>query len=1532
MNASRRQVFVGALGLALAALVSLFVNCDRRSFQPRDLDSSKESPLSETLRSLAAKGISTSLPQLGPQSYLKARLSNGIAAFTWDGRVAISVNLLPPPDMPSNALDIVMAGELSLDSPRSVRLRGMTLTMQGNGNAVLRDNAGSVRWTSNTEGRCSQCRLVFQENGNFLILNTSKNPEEPGYTVFNAGTNGPTDPQQRLKMFIFNSSPYLAIGTNGSAREPSKVLYPKSRVWQAGVFRAEKLAAADPNRVIASSIDDDSVETTLDGAFSPRYSWAVSKLTDTSLFKDGYSEVLQDLTILNIASLVPDPAVPENPYRSNISGEKQSTGAYLCYKAWMFTTRHGTDGTRSYLGLLPLTIVVRNPYSEQAEIQSIRSTARFQPLTDVSGTPLYGIEPTLTFDSKLLVFQNMSGSATGHLYYAYNQTAGGARGWTTPRQVTRMIDELELRKRYPMARYRMRDARGSAYDTLRGAYPWISLDGTDLFFTATANDDRARRAGQSAVGASTKGLIRLLDGGLNINRRGKIRTNINSLGRTPGRWSPLEFADSKVLPLTDKTFTYMLFSSANSQYFESSFEETMVGNYDLYLDMTEGLTRGGDYDTSVTQDASGHFHPGRLNSSAMFTEAAYAGWRSPAGCTPNPSLPPSKDPCKTCTDSYCPLKDPRDSLSNLFSGQPIYFRGDGAVTVPAASTAPDFNHVILQGARAMTVSFAVLPKMTPASALKVIEKNGTFQLHFSAGGILRATVLVADAGRTRSLSLALPSPLPSNQWSHVAMTYDTHNGALRLYLNGSLAAVRTFDSAGLPLVGGTRDVIVGPNGAGTSTIVYGLDQVGISRVVRSEAEIIRQANRVRTRGRLTLDPLPLGLKAKDVESEVLLTQRLNPARVALGKSLFFDPRLSMDNRVSCASCHSPAQGFAESIPLHDDRMTALGGPRRLLRNTPSLLNLGFKSLFFWDGRSPDLLDQAVKVTTNPHEMGRDINAIINKLKSSNHYQGLFRSAYPNLGDPITTSNFLEALRDFELSLASANSRFDRYMAGDLTALSTAERHGKDLFFGKARCAECHSGSAFTDNSFHRLPFLSPTNADGIEDSGRFRVTAADDDMNRFLTPSLRNLRDTGPYFHGGSAANIESVIANYMTAGNTASGDRDMDDDLAMIDLSGDEINNLASFVRTLAGTTPDVSAPSIPDIPPPLTDKVTKPPGTTLLAGQSLPLAHGTLAMQNDGNLVFYDANHVPLWNSGTAGQDCSRSVCKAEFKTSGNLVISVGSRTIFDTRTTDGNMKGSSLIISTQQPCLKILNSKGSIVWSSSLTFESLTLGTGQFVQIGPVSRQLKLIMQGDGNLVLYRGATVASNALWNSRTSGQNCTRGCGAIFQNDGNFVIYGNGAALWASGSNGPTGRKIQLSTAEPYIRVIEPNGSIVWSSSLTFESLALGAGQFVQIGPVSRQLKLIMQGDGNLVLYRGATVASNALWNSRTSGQNCTASIRSGGCRTMFGGALLRVMNGSASLRTYGDAERSGGRLLFSQTAPHIQILGANRKVVWRSP
>ncbi|MEO7154159.1 MAG: cytochrome c peroxidase [Planctomycetota bacterium] len=304
--------------------------------------------------------------------------------------------------------------------------------------------------------------------------------------------------------------------------------------------------------------------------------------------------------------------------------------------------------------------------------------------------------------------------------------------------------------------------------------------------------------------------------------------------------------------------------------------------------------------------------------------------------------------------------------------------------------------------------------------------------------------------------------------------------------------------------------------------------------------------------RLPLDSLPAELSASLPHGLDGAPPAASEGEISLGRKLFFDPLLSIDRSVACASCHDPKQGFASS-----ERFSLGVGGQRTLRNSPTLFNRGLGSRHMWDGRVASLEEQALVPIADPREMGLGVEAALQRLNASSDYRARFESVF---GSPPDAKNLGRSIASFVGRLYLADSPVDRFrIDNDFGALSSPERSGLWLFESRGQCWRCHSGSNFSDELFHNTGVGAQ---DGVAEEGRLAITHEASDRGRFKTPTLRGLALTAPYMHDGSKATLEEVVAYYREGGIK---NPDLAPELAPIEMSDDDARNLVHFLRALS-------------------------------------------------------------------------------------------------------------------------------------------------------------------------------------------------------------------------------------------------------------------------------------------------------------------------------------------------------------------------------
>ncbi len=292
-----------------------------------------------------------------------------------------------------------------------------------------------------------------------------------------------------------------------------------------------------------------------------------------------------------------------------------------------------------------------------------------------------------------------------------------------------------------------------------------------------------------------------------------------------------------------------------------------------------------------------------------------------------------------------------------------------------------------------------------------------------------------------------------------------------------------------------------------------------------------------------------------------------PERIALGKALFFDPRLSSDANLSCAGCHNPMFGWTDGMP------TAKGSKSKVLgRATPTIVNTGYNTLMMWDGRKNSLEDQAMGPMESMNEMAMDLNALFKWLDSTPEYKAWFAKAYP--GEAIDSKTVSKAIAAFERTVVSNDSPFDRWLRGDKHALTKQQIIGFRLFVdpNKGNCAACHQAPNFTDGGFHNIGL--PTYDGPTPDMGRFAIKPLPSMKGAFKTPTLRDITLTAPYFHDGSAKTLADVVEHYNRGGVAKA---DLSPNIKPLNLNAEEQAAIVAFMQGLTTPPKPVTLPTVP-------------------------------------------------------------------------------------------------------------------------------------------------------------------------------------------------------------------------------------------------------------------------------------------------------------------------------------------------------------------
>ncbi len=307
---------------------------------------------------------------------------------------------------------------------------------------------------------------------------------------------------------------------------------------------------------------------------------------------------------------------------------------------------------------------------------------------------------------------------------------------------------------------------------------------------------------------------------------------------------------------------------------------------------------------------------------------------------------------------------------------------------------------------------------------------------------------------------------------------------------------------------------------------------------------------------------PLGLPSVPIPADNPPTAET----IALGRRLYYDPILSVDNTIACATCHNPEFGFTDGQQFSTGVKGQKGG-----RNAPTVINAAYNITQFWDGRSPSLEKQAEGPVQNPLEMANKLEGAAQKLWADASYRAAFEKAFGP--GPITYEKVEKAIASFERTVISGNSPFDRYFYGaNKSALSASARRGLEVFRDpqKGNCAACHTigekDALFTDNKFHNIG-VGADYRGNYKDVGRYNVTHNEADKGAFKTPTLRNIAKTGPYMHDGSLKTLKDVMDFYVGGGNS---NPHLDKEIRALDfLSGPQRADLGAFLESLTGEMP---------------------------------------------------------------------------------------------------------------------------------------------------------------------------------------------------------------------------------------------------------------------------------------------------------------------------------------------------------------------------
>ena len=300
---------------------------------------------------------------------------------------------------------------------------------------------------------------------------------------------------------------------------------------------------------------------------------------------------------------------------------------------------------------------------------------------------------------------------------------------------------------------------------------------------------------------------------------------------------------------------------------------------------------------------------------------------------------------------------------------------------------------------------------------------------------------------------------------------------------------------------------------------------------------------------------PLGL---DAESAIIPEDNpVTEEKLKLGKRLFFETSISVDHSISCASCHVPENGFADPSQFSSGVGGKKGG-----RQSPPAFNRIFTLRQFWDGRAATLEEQALGPVQNPIEMAMpDMETVVKRLESDPEYVALFKAAFPPEGG-VTAEHIANSIATFERSILAGNSPFDRFQAGDKSAMSEAAQRGYEIFKDENRgnCETCHVGFNFSDENYYNLGVAMDAKK---PDLGRYAIQKLEGYQGAFKTPTLRQITQTGPYMHDGSQKTLEEVVDFYNKGGHA---NKWLNSKVKKLNLSKQDQKDLVEFLKALTG------------------------------------------------------------------------------------------------------------------------------------------------------------------------------------------------------------------------------------------------------------------------------------------------------------------------------------------------------------------------------
>lgn len=1013
----------------------------------------------------------------------------------------------------------------------------------------------------------------------------------------------------------------------------------------------------------------------------------------------------------------------------------------------------------------------------------------------------------------------------------------------------------------------------------RGAYPWISWEGADLFYQSVYsrfNNDGAIRAAWSAVGESTGWQVRHIDGAFreSVNPDGlvdkKVKRKVlftSAIAGSSSIWNPFREKEYPVFPVHNKRPVMLFYASNFNEVAEVSFQDYFDGGYLTSLSMNKALSLIDlssptfSYATR-TSDRSGVYVYKDCDG-AIISEAQYSE-KENINCVQDQQYDATKTPDISGNNIFGTLKggvsfseeNYGDITKEEYLGTYVKFQTSGSI---AGSFNPaQFNKEFF------SVEFALKP-LSGFSGLanaRILTIPGILNVNLTKTRAIEVTLYNASSSPISTIQNISTAIIDSNTWSHIGLSWDSRTKELFLYKNGTkvgdfkiVASFRFSNSNGT--------FQIGPQGLSTagSSEIYALDEFKISKVVRTRDDFLDSAfilKKNRDNSARTLSTASHIVSS--VENMRLSEINLMVNKAKLGSLLFKDNRLSVNNKISCMSCHNPDHGFADKA----EKSQGVSANQTSL-NTPHLMNRAFGRYQNWEGKHGSVVNQLLDPISHPDEMGLAFNQIATKISAVTDYVTKFRAIY-GPSTTITEKQVQEVLGVFVNSIVTGKAVYTS------THSDTATK-GKELFFGKARCVACHNGDLFSDEQFHKTGLVFASDATDVR--GRIKVSGRSDDKDKFRTPSLINISKTGPYFHDGSVDTLEAVIDLYNNAGSgsdydivSGGADINISSELKPLGLDPEEKSYLLDYLNSLDAPIQYLVPNELSSLlPREQVYKINPTTSFTFSPGQVLESAYAKFVFQTDGNLVIYDLNGRPLWES-TKIPGCSSGTnnCYVRFQSDGNLVIyNNNDVAVWQSGTKGSNLK---LEISNEYPFLKISNPAGltapDIKESDSVT-RFTNYSEGQFRvknKGGAISTSVNSCTISPA---LPVGLTFNNINCEISGTVKSTIARSVNYIIKasNDVGFSLktvrfdYVNPTTLSYS-KDGLTlaPGDIRQSSAvqlrfqkDGNLAIYDLNNTPLWASGVTFSDCTVDNNCYAKF-----------QGDGNVVVYLGATPK----WSSRT--------------------------------------------------------------------